>query len=132
MGDPKAPAAIRRRLVEEQCCIDVSALYKTGKLRPGTCSVWSWSRGSGIDGAVHLVADADAIEMCGYISTWRAFTSKMAERWQYPRSSRQFSSISIQGKIFPKSKKRKSSSSIRVSQAATRSPLNSESALAST
>ena len=69
MGDPEAPSTPRRRLVEDQCCIDVSVLYRAGKLVPGTCSVWSWSRGSGIVGAVYVVAEADAIEICGYVST---------------------------------------------------------------
>ena len=69
MGELEAPAKVRRRLVEDQCCIDVGVLYKAGKLLPGTCSVWSWSRGSGIVGAVCLVAEADAIEICGYVST---------------------------------------------------------------
>ena len=68
MGDLEAPTATRRRLVEDQCCIDVGVLYKAGKLVPGTCSVWSWSRGSGVVGAVCLVAEVDAIEICGYVS----------------------------------------------------------------
>jgi hypothetical protein len=68
VGDPEAPTA-RRRLVEDQCCIDASVLYKAGKLGPGTCSVWSWARGTGIVGAVCLVAGADAIEISGYVST---------------------------------------------------------------
>ena len=69
MGDPKAPSTPRRRLVEDQCCIDVSVLYRAGKLVPGTCSVWSWSRGTGIIGAVNLLAKAHAIEICGYVAT---------------------------------------------------------------
>jgi hypothetical protein len=69
VGDLEAPTTARRRLVEDQCCIDVSLLYNAGKLGPGTISVWSWSRGSGIVGAVCLVAEADAIEICGYVST---------------------------------------------------------------
>jgi hypothetical protein len=68
VGDPEAPPA-RRGRVEDQCCIDASVLYKAGKLGPGTCSVWSWSRGTGIVGAVCLVAGADAIEVCGYVAT---------------------------------------------------------------
>ena len=52
MGDLESTNTVRRRLVEDQCCIDVSVLYKAGKLGPGTCSVWSWSRGTGIVGAV--------------------------------------------------------------------------------
>ena len=69
MGDLEAPTTARRRLVEDQCCIDVGVLYKAGKLGPGTCSVWSWSRGSGVVGAVCLVAEADTIEISGYVST---------------------------------------------------------------
>jgi hypothetical protein len=69
VGELEAPARVRRRLVEDQCCIDVGVLYKAGKRGPGTCSVWSWSRGSGIVGAMCLVAEADAIEICGYVST---------------------------------------------------------------
>jgi hypothetical protein len=68
VGDLEAPPA-RRRRVEDQCCIDVSMLQKAGKLGPGTSSVCSWSRGTGIVGAVCLIAEADAIEICGYIST---------------------------------------------------------------
>ena len=69
MGNPEAPTTVRRRLVENQCCIDVSVLHKAGKLVPGTCSIWTWSRGTGVVGAVCLVAEADAIEICGYVST---------------------------------------------------------------
>ena len=69
VGDPKAPSTPRRRLVEDQCCIDVGVLYRAGKLVPGTCSVWSWSRGTGIIGAVNLLAKAHAIEICGYVAT---------------------------------------------------------------
>src|SRR5260370_30884583 len=69
VGNPEAPPTVRRRLVENQCCIDVSVLHKAGKLVPGTCSIWTWSRGTGVVGAVCLVAEADAIEICGYVST---------------------------------------------------------------
>jgi hypothetical protein len=69
VGSLEASATVRRRLVEDQCCIDVGVLYKGGKLGPGTCSVWSWSRGSGIVGAVCLVTESDAIKICGYVST---------------------------------------------------------------
>ena len=69
MDDLEAPITARRRLVEDQCCIDVSLLYKAGKLGPGTSSVWSWSRGTGIVGAASLVVEADAIEICGYVAS---------------------------------------------------------------
>jgi hypothetical protein len=36
---------------------------------PGTSSVWSWPRGNGIVGAVCLIVEADAFEICGYVST---------------------------------------------------------------
>lgn len=68
MRDLEAPTH-RRGVVEDHCCIDVSVLYKAKKLGPGTCSVWSWSRGVGIVGAVHVAAQTDAIEICGYVST---------------------------------------------------------------
>jgi hypothetical protein len=69
VGDLEAPTTAGRRLVEDQCCIDVGLLYNAGKLGPGTCSVWTWSRGTGIVGAVCLVAEADAIEISGYVAT---------------------------------------------------------------
>jgi hypothetical protein len=68
VGDLEAPT-IRRRLVEDQCCIDVSMLYKTSRLAPDTCSVWTWSRGNSIVGAVNLVAMANSIEICGYVAS---------------------------------------------------------------
>jgi hypothetical protein len=68
MGDPKAPK-VRRRLVEGQCCIDVSALYNARKLGPGSCCTWSWSRGTSIVGAVNLAVNADAIDIDGYVAT---------------------------------------------------------------
>src|SRR5262245_34705222 len=54
MGDLAAPTA-RRGRVEDHCCIDVSVLRKTSQLEPRACGVWSWSRGTGIIGAVSLV-----------------------------------------------------------------------------
>lgn len=68
MGDLETPK-VRRRLVEHQCCIDVSMLQKAGKLGPGTSSVCSWSRGTGIVGAVSLLAKANSIEIYGYVAT---------------------------------------------------------------
>ena len=68
MGDPEAPPA-RRGRVEDQCCIDVSALYNARKLGPGSCCTWSWSRGTSIVGAVNLAVNADAIDIDGYVAT---------------------------------------------------------------
>ena len=62
----------RRRKVEDQRCIDASELYKAGKLIPGTCCVWSWSKGTDIVGAVNVVAAANSIEICGYVATGTA------------------------------------------------------------
>jgi hypothetical protein len=59
----------RRRLVEDQCCIDVGLLNKAGKLGPGTCSVISWSNRTGVVGALRLGAKTDAIEIYGYVTT---------------------------------------------------------------
>src|SRR5262245_32050056 len=67
MAGAEAPAVVRRGRVEDQCCIDLSALYKAGRLVPSTSCVWSWSRGGGMVGAVHVTAQADAIEIFGYI-----------------------------------------------------------------
>jgi hypothetical protein len=67
VGDLEAPTA-RRLLVEDQCCIDVSALYRAGKLELGACSVWAWSRGTVAVGAVHLVVRTDYIDIFGYVS----------------------------------------------------------------
>ena len=47
-------------------------IHKAGKIGPGARSVWSWSRGSGIVGAVCLVVETDAIEISGYVSTGTA------------------------------------------------------------
>jgi hypothetical protein len=69
MGDDLETLNVRRGRVEDQCCIDVGVLYKGGKLVPGTCSMWSWSRGTHIVGAVHVIAQADTIEIFGYVST---------------------------------------------------------------
>jgi hypothetical protein len=65
----ESPARVRRGHVEDYCCIDASALYKAGRLVPGTCTGWSWSRGSSIVGAVHVLAQAGAIEIQGYVAT---------------------------------------------------------------
>jgi hypothetical protein len=67
--DLEAPATVRRGCVEDYCCIDVSVLRKTGKLEPGACGVWSWSRGTGIVGAVSLVTKTNSIEITGYVCT---------------------------------------------------------------
>jgi hypothetical protein len=48
--------------------IDATVLRKAGKLEAGSCAVWSWSRGSGLVGAVNLVASANSIEICGYVT----------------------------------------------------------------
>src|SRR5262249_41691660 len=58
-----------RRKVEDQCCIDASALYKAGKLVPGACCVWSWSRDTDLVGAVNVVSNANSIEICGCVTT---------------------------------------------------------------
>lgn len=65
----EAPARILRGHVEDHCCIDVSALYKAKKLIPGTCTVWSWSRGNNIVGAVHLLTQTNAIDICGFVAS---------------------------------------------------------------
>ena len=69
----------RRRLVEDQCCIDVGLLYKTGKLGPGNCSVISWSKRTGVVGAVRVVAKTDAIELSGYVTTVAALVPVKAD-----------------------------------------------------
>jgi hypothetical protein len=66
--DLEAPRS-RQGRVEDHCCIDASVLRKTGKLEPGACGVWSWSRGTSIVGAVNLAVDADAIDIDGYVAT---------------------------------------------------------------
>jgi hypothetical protein len=69
MRDLEAPATLRRGRVEDHCCIDASVLRKAGKLEPGARGFWSWSKGTSIVGAVHLVAQCDAIEICGYVAS---------------------------------------------------------------
>jgi hypothetical protein len=65
----EAPSPVRRGRVEDHCCINASALYRTGKLAAGSSCVWSWSRGTGIVGAVFVVAKVECIEICGYVAS---------------------------------------------------------------
>jgi hypothetical protein len=68
MGD-REPLKARRGRVEDHCCIDAGVLRNTGKLALGASAVWSWSKGTGIIGTVHLVAKANSIDICGYVAT---------------------------------------------------------------